>query len=112
MGAAIPVRVVKGCIRLPRFGKGPRGTRAVEIALTIGKPRRGRMTFRKGTNVEWDWGKGTATGKIDETYRKKVTLTLKGSEITRNASDEEPAYRIAQDDGDEVLKSATEIRKA
>ncbi len=70
------------------------------------------MTFRKGTAVEWDWGKGTATGKIVETYHKKVTLTLKGSEITRNASDEDPAYRIAQDDGDEVLKSATEIRKA
>ena len=70
------------------------------------------MAFRNGTNVEWDWGKGTATGKIVETYHQKVTLTLKGSEITRNASDEEPAYRIAQDDGDEVLKSATEIRKA
>lgn len=70
------------------------------------------MSFPNGTNVEWDWGKGTATGKIVETYHSKVILTLKGSEITRNASDDEPAYRIKQDDGDEVLKSGGEIRKA
>ena len=70
------------------------------------------MSFRNGSEVEWDWGKGTATGKIVEVYHRKVTLTLKGSEITRNASDAEPAYRIVQDDGDEVLKSGPEIRKA
>ena len=69
------------------------------------------MAFRNGTDVEWDCGKGTATGKIVETYHRKVTLTLKGSEITRNASADEPAYRIEQEDGDEVLKSGSEIRK-
>lgn len=70
------------------------------------------MAYRNGSAVEWDWGTGTATGKIVEIYHRKVTLTLKGSEITRNASNGEPAYRIAQDDGDEVLKSGSEIRKA
>lgn len=70
------------------------------------------MPFRKGTKVEWDWGSGTATGKIAEVYRQKTTLTIKGAEITRNATGKDPAYRIVQDDGDEVLKSATEIRKA
>ena len=70
------------------------------------------MGLTNGTHVEWDWGTGTATGKIVEIYHRKVTLTLKGSKITRNASDDEPAYRIAQDDGDEVLKSGSEIRKA
>lgn len=70
------------------------------------------MPLRNGSNVQWDWGRGTASGTIVKVYHRKVTLTLKGSEITRNASDTEPAYRIAQDDGDEVLKSGTEIRKA
>lgn len=70
------------------------------------------MSFRNGTNVEWDWGKGTATGKIVETYHSKLILTLKGSEISRNASDDKPTYRIKQDDGDEVLRSDDEIRKA
>ena len=70
------------------------------------------MTLRMGTMVAWDWGKGTATEKVAEVYRHRITLTLKGAEITRNATDEEPAYRIVQDDGDEVLKSASEVRKA
>lgn len=70
------------------------------------------MALRKGSKVEWDWGNGTAEGRIAETYRNKVTLTLKGAEVTRNASDGEPAYRIVQDDGDEVLKSASEVRPA
>ncbi|MDB5658625.1 MAG: hypothetical protein JWS10_1240 [Cypionkella sp.] len=69
------------------------------------------MTFRKGSKVSWAWGKGTATGKIAEVYRSKITLTLKGAEVTRNASKAEPAYRIVQQDGDEVLKSASEVHK-
>jgi len=70
------------------------------------------MAFRNGSKVAWDWGTGTATGKIVEVYRDKVTLTLKGAKVTRNASKDEPAFRIEQDDGDEVLKSESEIRKA
>ena len=70
------------------------------------------MTLRNGTAVTWDWGNGTANGKIVETYHSKITLTLKGSEITRNATADAPAYRILQEDGDEVLKSGTEIRAA
>ena len=68
--------------------------------------------YSKGTKVEWDWGNGTATGKIAHVYTQKTTMTIKGSEITRDASEDEPAYRIEQEDGDEVLKSHTEIRKA
>ena len=70
------------------------------------------MPFRKGTMVTWNWGSGTATGKVVEMYRHKITLTLKGAEITRNATADEPAYRIVQDDGDEVLKSGSEVREA
>lgn len=68
------------------------------------------MAFRKGSKVAWDWGNGTATGKIVEVYHEKVTLTLKGADVTRNASAEAPAFRIKQDDGAEVLKSASEVR--
>jgi hypothetical protein len=38
-----------------------------------------------------------------------VSRTIARSEITRNASEEEPAYLIEQDDGDHVLKSASEL---
>ena len=70
------------------------------------------MSYQAGTKVEWDWGNGTGTGKIVKKYTQKITLKLQGSEVTRKASDDEPAYKIEQDDGSEVLKSGSELRKA
>ncbi|MEM5541127.1 DUF2945 domain-containing protein [Sulfitobacter sp. AS92] len=70
------------------------------------------MSYREGTKVEWDWGNGTGTGKIVKKYTQKITLKLQGSEVTRKATDDEPAYKIEQDDGSEVLKSGSELRKA
>lgn len=69
-------------------------------------------SYREGTKVKWEWGKGEATGKIAETFTEKVTRTIKGSKITRDASKDEPAYLIEQDDGDKVLKSHSEVKKA
>lgn len=69
-------------------------------------------TFKKGDAVSWSWGSGTATGTITESFTEKVTRTIKGSEITRDASADEPAYLIEQEDGDRVLKSASELKKA
>ncbi len=68
--------------------------------------------FRVGQNVIWNFGSGTANGKITESFKEKVTRTIKGNEVTRNASDEEPAYLIEQEDGDQVLKSESELKKA
>lgn len=70
------------------------------------------MTYSVGDTVEWDWGNGTGTGTVEKKYTQKITRKIKGSEVTRDASDDEPAFLIKQDDGDEVLKSVTEIRKA
>ncbi len=70
------------------------------------------MAYSEGTKVEWDWGSGTATGKVVKVYTRKITLTIKGTKVTREASEDKPAYRIEQDDGDEVLKSGSELRKA
>jgi hypothetical protein len=65
--------------------------------------------FEIGDAVEWNWGEGTATGKITEKYTESVTKTLDGTDVTRNASAEEPAYLIEQADGGEVLKSHSEV---
>ncbi|SEK76090.1 Protein of unknown function [Roseovarius nanhaiticus] len=70
------------------------------------------MSYIEGTNVEWDWGNGTGTGKVTKVYTQKITLKIDGAEVTRDASEDEPAYRIEQDDGDEVLKSHSELRKS
>lgn len=68
--------------------------------------------YSQGTRVEWDWGNGTAAGEVVKVYTRKITLKIKGSDVTRDASEDEPAYRIEQEDGDEVLKSGSELRKA
>ena len=68
--------------------------------------------YNVGTEVEWEWGSGSATGKVTESFTEKVTRTIKGNEVTRNASSDEPAYLVEQDDGDRVLKSHSELSKA
>ena len=68
--------------------------------------------IREGTKVQWNYSGSTATGKVKEVFHKEVTRTVQGNEVTRKASDDEPAYLIEQDDGDEVLKSASEIERA
>ena len=68
--------------------------------------------FRLGSKVEWDWGKGTASGKIAESFTEPVERTIKGSKIKRNADPDNSAYLIEQDDSDRVLKSHSELRKA
>ena len=70
------------------------------------------MSIRKGTDVSWSWGRGTGTGKVVEVHTEKVTRTLGGSEITRNGSDDDPAYLIEQEDGTQVLKLRSEVDRA
>jgi len=65
--------------------------------------------YSEGTRVKWNWGQGTAEGEIETVYTEDVTRTIKGTEVTRNASEDEPAYYIKQDDGDAVLKSHSEV---
>lgn len=65
-----------------------------------------------GAKVNWSWGNGTGKGAIQKIYTQKVTRTIKGTEVTREADEDCPAYFIKQDDGDEVLKSHSEVHKA
>lgn len=70
------------------------------------------MSIRTGTEVEWDWGNGTAEGTVTEVHHDKVTRTTKGQQVTRDGSDDDPAYVIAQEDGTLVLKLQSEVRRA
>ena len=69
-------------------------------------------TYNTGDAVQWNWGSGTATGTVRESFTEHVTRTIKGTEVTRDADDENPAYLIEQEDGDRVLKSESELSKA
>jgi argonaute-like protein implicated in RNA metabolism and viral defense len=65
--------------------------------------------FRKGQTVKWEWGKGSAKGKVEERFDRRVQRTLKGSKVVKNGTEENPAYLIEQDDGDKVLKRGSEL---
>jgi len=68
--------------------------------------------YASGDRVKWNWGSGTASGVIKQSFTSRVTRTIKGNEVTRNADDDNPAYEIEQEDGDRVLKSESELNKA
>lgn len=68
--------------------------------------------FRVNQYVSWNYGGHTAKGQIRESFKEKVTREIKGNSVTRNASEDEPAYLIEQEDGDQVLKSETELSDA
>lgn len=68
--------------------------------------------MRKGTPVTWKYGTGTATGKIESVHKEPVTRTIKGAEIHRNGSADDPAFVIVQDNGNKVLKLQSEVTAA
>lgn len=70
------------------------------------------MSIRKGTEVSWKWASSTASGKVTEVHHEKVTRTTKGSKISRNGSEDDPAYVIEQEDGTTVLKLRSEVEQA
>jgi hypothetical protein len=69
------------------------------------------QAFAKGTKVRWNWGAHKAEGRIAESFTRDVTRTIKGERVKRKASADEPAYLVAQEDGDRVLKSHSELEK-
>lgn len=69
-------------------------------------------SFRNGDRVRWNWGSGAGEGMITQTYTTRVEREIKGGEVIRDATDDNPAHLIRQDDGDEVLKSQSELDAA
>ena len=67
--------------------------------------------MKKGDKVHWNWGKSQAEGTIKEKSEKTITKKIKGTEVKRKASKEEPAYIIEQKNGNEVVKSESELEE-
>lgn len=68
--------------------------------------------FSEGDNVKWAWGNGFGEGKVQSIFNEKTTRQIKGSEVTRNGTVDDPALYIKQVDGDTVLKLASEVEHA
>jgi len=67
--------------------------------------------YKEDDKVQWNWGDGTAQGTIKKVYTQKITCKIKGTEVSRDADSDKPAYFIEQADGDEALKSHSEVKK-
>lgn len=65
--------------------------------------------FRKGTRVRWNWGQGVGRGRIAERFDGHVERTIEGSPVRRNGSVANPAFLVQTDQGEEVLKLASEL---
>ncbi len=61
--------------------------------------------------MKWKWGQGYGRGTVKTVYSRKVTRKIGGKEITRDGSADQPAYYIERQDGNNVLKLHSEVRK-
>ena len=66
--------------------------------------------LEEGNEVTWKYGKGKATGIIDEVHTDDVEKTVQGTKVKRKGSDEEPALVIKQGKK-KIVKSASEVTK-
>ncbi|MBL0942384.1 MAG: DUF2945 domain-containing protein [Alphaproteobacteria bacterium] len=66
-------------------------------------------SYTLGTEVSWKWGRGNPKGKVVEVYSTTVRKVLKGTEITRKGTPDNPAYFIEQVNGSYVLKLHSEL---
>jgi hypothetical protein len=62
-----------------------------------------------GTKVAWKWGSGTAEGKVEDRFERRVQRTIKGAKVVKNGSRENPAVLIGQKGGGKVLKLESEL---
>ena len=71
-------------------------------------------SFSEGDDVKWKWGDNYAHGTVKSVVEEKTTRKIKGSEVTKNGSADDPALYIEndKDDSGNVLKLASEVEKA
>lgn len=67
--------------------------------------------YYEGDSVKWKWGTGYGHGTIKSRFTEKITRTIDGSEVTRNGSEDDPAYYITVEEGNNVVKLGSEIEK-
>ena len=71
------------------------------------------IKFSEGDDVKWKWGDSYAHGTVKSIFTEKTTRKIKGNEVTKNGSDDDPALYIEndKDDSGNVLKLASEVEK-
>lgn len=65
--------------------------------------------IQKGSNVTWKWGRGNVNGRVMETFDRAITITSKGTKVTRKGTPLNRALYIHLENGTEVLKLESEV---
>ncbi len=70
-------------------------------------------SFKEGDNVKWEYGSNYGHGTVKSVFEEKTTRKIKGNEVTRDGSKDDPALYIEndKDDSGNVLKLASECEK-
>lgn len=69
-------------------------------------------TYKVGDQVKWKWGNNYAYGRVKSLFAEKTTRKIKGNEVTKHGTKDNPAVFIEQEDGDHVLKLSSELYKS
>ena len=69
------------------------------------------MAYSEGDKVKWKWGGGHGRGTVQSVFEEKTTRTIDGEEITKHGSKDDPAVYVDVEDGNNVLKLASELEK-
>ena len=67
--------------------------------------------YSEGDKVSWKWGSGKGHGKVQSKFTEKTTRKIDGSEVSRDGSEDDPAYYVKNEDGNNVLKLGSELSK-
>ena len=70
------------------------------------------MKYKVGTKIEWKWLGRSIQGIVKEVFTEPVTKTIKGKNIKRNGSVENPAYLVESSVGNLALKLHSELSPA
>lgn len=66
--------------------------------------------YKPGDLVEWRWYSYLIEGRVEEVFFERTIRKIKGTEITRNGSEQNPAYLVRSDAGNLALKLGSELK--
>lgn len=68
--------------------------------------------IEEGDKVAWNWGTSHMEGVVAEKYTGHVSKTIKGKQVARNGTEDNPAYFVMREDGKmPVLKKESELHQ-
>lgn len=70
------------------------------------------MAYSEGDEVRWKWGSGYGRGTVQSVFTERTERKIDGETVVREGSEDDPAYYIRVEDGNNVLKLHSEVEKA